>query len=359
MDVSVFQYVGGAINEATKVFLAEGLQNFINTLSPFIILCVTVNIMLKGYASIFGKSNDALKDVVIHSIIVVCITGLSLNVSNYTMYIIGAIEGWANGLSAGITSSFHADGGNVEIFKTLDGLLSQGINQARLCFAKMSMWDSESWDWIFSAIAVLITLGSVTLVAGIIIIGTKFLLTLLFLMGPLFLTLACFPVTRKYFDSWFNKLMENCLVQVFGVSVIMLSTLIIEHFLKYNSLGEGDANPLAIAAQIMIIAGIMGFVIRQIPNLAGSLAGGFASGAMTLRDVLSPAQTAAGLAKTGVTAAAGFMAGRAADASGVGQQGNNISRGNGEQHHRSEEAKKQQMVKDMIAERTRQNMEQR
>ncbi|MDA1379119.1 hypothetical protein PCI56_03640 [Plesiomonas shigelloides subsp. oncorhynchi] len=60
--------------------------------------------------------------------------------------------------------------------------------------------------------------------------------------------------------------MENCLVQVFGVAVITLATTIISNFIYYNTL-EGEANPLAIAAQIVIIAGIMIYIIRQIKIL--------------------------------------------------------------------------------------------
>lgn len=346
VTIAVFSYIGETINNATTAFMKNGLQSFIDSLTPFIILCVTLHIMLKGYLQIAGKSDEVLKDVVIHCVVVVCITTLSLNVANYTNYLIGAVHGWADGLTAGIVGG----GGDVDIFKTLDGLLSKGINQAAFCFQKLSIWQSDSWDWIFAGIAVLLTLGAVTLVSGIIIIGTKFLLTLLFLLGPLFLTLACFPATRRFFDSWASKLMENCLVQVFGVAIISLSTAVIEHFLKTNNL-EGDANPLAIAAQIMIVAGIMLFVIRQIPNLAGSLAGGFASGAMTLRDVMKPTLDLAQGAKNISNHAQDFMSRRS---EATNEQGNNISRGS---TSTSKDAmKRDQLVKDMIAQQTRKNM---
>ena len=278
MDIAVFAYIGDSIANATKNYITGGVQGLIDTLRPFIMLCVTLHIMLKGYLQIAGKSDDVLKDVVIHCVIVICITALSLNAANYSTYLIAGVENWANGLAHSITAAIGNGGGGSEstIFTTLDELLTSAVDQAKSGFAKMSVWSTESWDWIFAGLAVLITLGTVTLVSGIIIIGSKFLLTLLFLLGPLFLTLACFPATRRFFDSWASKLMENCLVQVFGIAIITLATSIISKFLEVNTLGEGDANPLAIAAQIMIVAGIMLFVIRQIPNLAGSLAGGFA-----------------------------------------------------------------------------------
>ncbi|MDA1379120.1 hypothetical protein PCI56_03645 [Plesiomonas shigelloides subsp. oncorhynchi] len=74
---------------------------------------------------------------------------------------------------------------------------------------------------------------------------------------------------------------------------------------------------------------------------------------MTLRDVLAPAAAVAGAA----AGAAGFLAGRATEnAADVGNQissGQNTS--HGERYRSPDEAKKQQIVKDMIAERTRNN----
>ncbi|MGL4926834.1 MAG: type IV secretion system protein [Plesiomonas shigelloides] len=354
MDIAVFAYIGDTIANATKTFISGGLQGLIDTLRPFIIMCVTLHIMLKGYLQIAGKTDEVLKDVVIHCVIVICITALSLNAANYTTYLIGGVDNWASGLAHSITAAIGngSTGGESTVFDTLDNLLTSAVDQAKSCFAKMSVWSTESWDWIFAAFAVIITLGAVTLVSGIIIIGSKFLMTLLFLLGPLFLTLACFPATRRFFDSWASKLMENCLVQVFGIAIITLATSIINEFLLENSLGEGDANPLAIAAQIMIVAGIMLFVIRQIPNLSGSLAGGFASGAMTLRDVMKPTQDLAQGAKNISTHAQDFMSRRSEAAN---EQGNNISRGS---TSTSKDAmKRDQLVKDMIAQQTRKNME--
>lgn len=353
MDIAVFTYIGGSIANATKTFISGGLQGLIDTLRPFIIMCVTLHIMLKGYLQIAGKTDEVLKDVVIHCVIVICITALSLNAANYTTYLIGGVDNWASGLANSITAAIGNGGGGDKstIFSTLDELLVSGINQAKACFAKMSVWSSSSWDWVFAGLAVLGILGTVTLVSGIIIIGSKFLLTLLFLLGPLFLTLACFPATRRFFDSWASKLMENCLVQVFGVAIITLATSIINTFLDTNTLGEGAANPLAIAAQIVIVGGVMLFVIRQIPNLAGSLAGGFASGAMTLRDVMKPTQDIAKRAKDISNSTQDFMSRRSDAAS---EQGNNISRGNTSTSR--DAMKRDQLVKDMIAEQTRKNM---
>ncbi|WP_175612212.1 type IV secretion system protein [Escherichia coli] len=351
MSVAVFAFINETINNATKVFISSGLQNIISDIKPLVVIGVTLYLMFKGYLQIFGKAEGLLRDTVIHCVVVICITSISLNVVNYTTYLMGGVSAFADGL-AGAISSTAGYGSDKNVFNILDDLLVKAIDQANTCFAKMSLWESETWDWIFSAIAVLLSLGAVTLISGVIIIGSKFLLMMLFLLGPLFLCFACFPVTRRFFDSWVGKLMENCLVQVFSISIVTLSVLVIEHFLKSNNF-NGDANPIAIAVQITIVSGVMFYILRQIPNLAGSLSGGFASASMTLRDVLDPAKKMHDAIKNSYQHYQ-----RNKDNHGnrnsTGLSSNQIHNGSG--HQSRAEMKREQMIKDMIAEQTRKNM---
>lgn len=372
MDIEVFNFIGVTIARATDKYISGGLNGMIDTIRPFIYVCLTVYISLKGYAQIFGKTDDLLRDVVIQCLIVTCITSISLNAVNITTYVQGSIEAFASGLSSAISTVNGADSNDVNVFKLLDKLSTSGIEQVAYCFDQFKVTRGNTYGWFIAMLVVGASTASITLTAAVIIIGSKFLLTVLLLISPLFISLACFPATRRFFDSWAGKVVENTLVQIICVSVITMSVSIVDSYLKMNGLtsaAEDGLYPLSIAFQLLVVFGVLTFVIKQIPNISGSLAGGFASAAMTLKDVMQPAQTAAGLAKTGVAAAAGFMAGRGqapADASDVGsrqpwaqQQGNNITSGNGEQYRSSDEAKKQQLVKDMIAERTRQNTEQR
>lgn len=289
MDITIFSYIGSSIDAATQHFIIDGVKSLISSIKILVITGVTLYIMLKSYLQMTGKTDGLLHDTFTHCIVVICITGLSLNATNYTTYLIGGVNAFADGLANTISTVAGTGSGERGIFKTLDELLLKAIEQANTCFAKMSLWDTESWDWIFSAIAVLVSLGAVTLLASVIIIGSKFLLTLLFLLGPLFLSFACFPATRRFFDGWVGKLMEICLIQVFGVAVITLSISIIDNFITPNKLDGNDINPIAISAQIAILSGITFYIIKQIPILSCALSSGFSSSVMTIKDILSPA----------------------------------------------------------------------
>ncbi|MGD6735470.1 type IV secretion system protein (plasmid) [Photobacterium leiognathi subsp. mandapamensis] len=298
MDLSVFQFISATIENATNDFLVGGLTGLMDALAPFILISVTIYIIGLGYLQIFGKSDDILFDVIKHCLVVTCITGLALNIDNYTTYIIGGVESLASGLASAISGQSQ----NTNIYQNLDQLLQKGIEQAGYSFSQVD-WPPTTWTWMLIGIIVLTAIGSLTLVSATIIIGTKFLLTFLLILGPLFFIFACFPITRRYLDSWIAKVFENVLVQVLGIMVITLAIETIQVFIRSNNINgvtETDANTIGIAVQIVIVVGILLFVIRQIPNLAGSLAGGFASASMSIKDLKSGATAGvAGLASTG------------------------------------------------------------
>lgn len=278
MDITAFSYIGGTIDNFTTQFIVAGIGGLIEAISPIIMMGVTLFLMFKGYLQIFGKTDDLARETVILGLQVMTITTLVLNVDNYTFFIIGGVNAWASGVSDAISNGNE----NSNIYQTLDGLLTQGVNHAVYCFQKVG-W-SEGWLWGFVGIVVLTVIIIITLISAIIIIGTKFLLTMLFVVGPLFIAFAIFPITRKFFDSWVTKIVENVLVQIFGVVIIILVVDITSHFIGENNVTEKDVNPIGVMTQIVVVTGILGWVIKQIPNISGGLAGGFASASLVFKD---------------------------------------------------------------------------
>ena len=278
MDVGVFNFIGLSIENMTNAFILDGAGNLIDAIKPLVISCVTIYLMTQAYLQIMGKTDDLAIDTFKTGVVVICITTLTLNIDNYTMYVVGGVKYLGDGLTSALLP--RAISGNM--FEALDGLLEKGIDQAVYCFERAG-WSPSSWMWVFCAITIIIAIGGLTTVAATIIIGTKFILTMLLVIGPIFIIAACFPLTRKFIDSWLGKLFENILIQVFIVTIVFFALSMINKFIEVNDISRAEySNPAGIVIQIAIICAILVYVIRQIPNLAGSLAGGFASAMMQL-----------------------------------------------------------------------------
>lgn len=268
MDITIFQYISGSFENLLQAIAINGSQNIMDAIKPLVYTCVTIYIMMQCYLQIVGKTDDLAVDVFITCIIVLCVSNLVLNTGNYTTYIIGGVEALGEGLAGAIPST-----GSSNLYQTLDIMLQTGVEQMTYCFNKAG-FDPSTWTWVICGVVVMLAIGGLTVVAALIVIGTKFLLTMLLLVGPIFIIMACFPPTRRFLDSWMGKIFENILVQLFAVAIIIMMITIMERYISGNNLTDGeDVNPSAIIVQIAVIAAIIIYVLRQIPNLAGSLAG--------------------------------------------------------------------------------------
>ena len=281
-EIAVFQFIGMSIENATQSFLINGVKNIINSFGGSMLRAVTISIMLKGYLIIEGKIDAPMPDLVHHCFIIYCIFGLVWSAPTYTTYIVEGVEA----LSAGMAPSILPNtGGNRDPLTALDALLKMGIEQIIFCWDKVG-YSPSSWQWILLLIVIGGGILALTLISALIIIGTKFMLTLLLIIGPLFFVAFCFPMTKKFFESWVAKVLENILVQFFGVAVIFMAIQIIESFLRSNNMADNaELNPISVGMQIAVVCAILFFVIKQIPNLAGSLSGGFASQNLTAKDL--------------------------------------------------------------------------
>lgn len=278
MDIAIFQYISFSFESLLQAFVVTGSQSIMNGIKPIVYTCVTIYIMTQAYLQIMGKTDDLAIDVFKTCLIVLCISNLTLNAGNYTKYIIGGVEALGDGLAGAISGS----GGGASIYHTLDAMLKVGIEQFNYCWDKVGI-DPSTWMWFGAGFAAILAITAVTSVAALVILGTKFMLAMLLVVGPLFIIMACFPPTRRFLDNWMGKVFENILVQVFGVALILMMMQIMQKYIKANNLTTGgDANPTAIIVQIVVIAVILVYVFRQIPILAGSLAGGFASAMLAL-----------------------------------------------------------------------------
>ena len=339
MDITAFSYIGNTIDNFTSDFIVSGIGGLIGAISPLIMMGVTLFLMFKGYLQIFGKTDDLARDTVILGIQVITITTLVLNVDNYTLYIIDGVSSLSSGISSAISKN---ESGN-DIYQTLDGLLTQAVDIAVYCLSKVG-W-TEGYLWAFVAMVILASIAILTIISAIIIMGTKFLLTMLFVIGPLFIAFALFPITRKFFDSWVTKIVENVLVQIFGIIIITMAIEIINSFIGKNNPAVEGINPVGVMAQIVVITGILTWVVKQIPNLSGSLAGGFASGSLTFKEAMA------------APAAAKFLNGapkgkdKPQRDSWADQQANQVTKGNAQAS--PQQTKGSQAINDKIAEHNR------
>ncbi|GAL13892.1 inner membrane protein of type IV secretion of T-DNA complex VirB6 [Vibrio astriarenae] len=147
-SIAPFSYLGETINNLTKTFIVYGTGNMMDWLKPIVLVGVAMYFMVKGYQQLFGDSRELAPDVVKQSVIILCITTLALNVSEYTLY----IKGFIDVLGAELSAAIHSGNNTPDtVYDSLDKLLIDGIGQASQSLGHVGITSPSSWGWIISA----------------------------------------------------------------------------------------------------------------------------------------------------------------------------------------------------------------
>jgi len=151
-----------------------------------------------------------------------------------------------------------------------------------------------------------IGLGSLifTLLGGAIVITAKLSLAILFGIGPLFIMCLMWPVTARFFDSWFSQVMNYTLTIVIVAVFMSFAGAAFDTFIAGADVSAAGQNSPAFAAlQILGLTGLLSYILLQVSGLASGLAGGVSMAAMTLRQMVSPVTSSARTASSGLSSA--------------------------------------------------------
>jgi len=288
-SVMVFQFIGEMVSNATEAFVTPAASNLITVLGGTALSGLTLYFVLQGYAIMTGQVQEpgvAFLKTVCKSAIIIFI---GLNAGNYSEFVVGSF----NGLETGLSAALSVNGTPASIYQTLDGSLQKGLDIVGICMQKAddAGWSAiiSAFGWLIAALVVAIGTSLVTILGGATVIVAKFSLAIMFAVGPLFIMCLLWPMTAKFFDSWFGQVLNYTLTVVFVAVVMSFAMVGYDAFIQgANFAGEGNDNPLFAALQIGVLTGILMFIIYQVGGMASGLAGGISMTAMTLRQIASP-----------------------------------------------------------------------
>lgn len=300
MEVEVFQFVGISIKNASDAFLYPAVVQLSTGLSGLALTGVSLHFVLMGYMIITGAVQESFFTLTKQCLKVIIISAFAFSVGNYMNFVVGSFNGLESGLSA-----YLNPGGpiNASIYQTIDSSFNRGLDLVIKCFdnaSEASILNSAGavFAWIVTGIT--IALGTLLLAAlgGANIIVAKFSLTIILALGPLFIMCLMWPVTARFFDSWFSQAMTYVLTIVIMAVIMTLALRAFDVFVSNANFEGGDVvNPIKAACQIGALTTVLLWIILQSGTMASGLAGGMSSAALQLRHLLSPIEGAKWLVK--------------------------------------------------------------
>lgn len=294
MDIQVFTFIGGTVGNAVDAFLVPAASRLMVQLSGIVTIGLVLYVALVGAGILVGANRQPIGQFVIIILKVSFISAIAFNNATYTTYIVDTFSGLETGLASAINGLPNA----TSIYSVLDNVAGEGAAAANTALAQVS--ESGMFDfggkiaWALCAGVI----GFATVVIGVLgggaILVAKFMIAVLMAIGPLFLMLALWPVTSKYFDSWVSQVLNATLIIVIVGTVMSFATLAFSRFLGAADLtGAGVSSPIAITIEVAALSAILCFVIYQSNSMAAGLAGGLSTAAFTAGSMAASIRTPA------------------------------------------------------------------
>lgn len=266
--IPIFQPIFEKIDNTLISVLGSKASTLIGLLSPIVAVCFAIYVMLvimsyqKDNASWSGSTIDMIKRIAAWGVII----SFSMNVGFYMGTVVPMVNGIPIELSNVLTN--ESSNGNVN---NVDSIISYYITVIQEMWAKASGIQAS----IAAAfnIVLLIALGiPVVVMMAAYLLLAKLFLAILVAIGPLFLCMALFPVTRQYATLWIGQVVNFMLLGVLMnvTAVVMINILL---GLQVDPLTASLVDILAYG----VIALLFFIIILRIPDLSSALSGGVAA----------------------------------------------------------------------------------
>ncbi|MBS7545517.1 type IV secretion system protein [Ancylobacter oerskovii] len=276
-NIKIFSWFYSEFDTVLNSYIAQKAADIIAAISPTAWIMLGIYFVLWGFSHIRGMIDEPVTDGLFRMLKISVVLGFALNVGLYQTHVVDFLmktpDAMANILVMG---NGNAESGGASTYATLDTLLNKTIDMATDTYNKMSVLSpGQSVGLAIAAILILLFGMGFTITAGIMIILSKVALVLMLAVGPLFILLAMFTATQRFFEQWLQQALNAVLAIVMLLAVCSLFFGLTEQALG-GAAKVVESNPIQAIGIVGVASVACTFLLFQVPQLASQLAGGIA-----------------------------------------------------------------------------------
>jgi type IV secretion system protein VirB6 len=162
--------------------------------------------------------------------------------------------------------------GAADPIATIDTLWERGGSVASTLWEKGGVLNGEVGYYLAAAIVYLL-MGAVCVYVLFLMALARVALALLLAVGPVFIVLLLFESTQRYFEAWVAQLANYALVGVLAVLTASLMLTVVEAYATQTA-ARGAAILTVDALDMLLVAGLVLLLLRQVMPIAARLGGG-------------------------------------------------------------------------------------
>lgn len=272
LQFELFTPLFQAIDSSIIDVVQHGSAAMIALISPLLAICFSIYLLLIALKYWRGSAHEAVQDFFIRVITWAAILTFAMNATYYSSTVVPFFNGIGDEIS-------NAVNGTPTTANVLDALMNKIVEACNTLYSAADGIEETATALMITSAIYMVSELFICIAAAYIILA-KIALAILLALGPLFIALALFPATRKFFDAWVGQCMNYVFLTVLfsflgNLQVSFFKTLIVDQ--------------IGIIAMAKIIAAGIIFILVSfnMPSLASALAGGVGISSMVGK-ALSP-----------------------------------------------------------------------
>ncbi len=234
---------------------------------PVAVTVAVVYVMAWGYAHLRGQIDQPIVEGAVRLLKIVVVFGVGLRLWLYHDVLVDTFFVAPAQFAARLV-------GAADPVVIIDTIWDRGGTVAGELWDKGGVLSGDLGFYIAAA-AIYALVGFVCVYAMFLMALSRIALAVLLALGPLFIVLALFDATRRFFEAWLHELANYALVSILTVMVAALLLDFVEAY-AVQVAARGAAIVTVDALNLAVAAGLVVLVLRQVLPIAARLAGGLA-----------------------------------------------------------------------------------
>lgn len=259
-------------SEPLENFMTQGVSQLAAAVKGPLYAGATLYIVVFGILILLGYIRAPIQDFVVNVFKITLIVLLATKVGEYNFYV---KDLFFKHIPDGISNAIgQIPGSNTSASSVANGNAFDNVADQLILFAT-TLYEQWTWDdWYPLVAAFLVLLGLIPIAALLaVVLLAKVGLTLILVLGPIFIALYLFRPTQSFTSSWMSALVNFVALQVLSMLFITLLMSILTGFVKEAQALSGGAQ-IAAAFSIILIFVLALILAIYLPAISSQLAGG-------------------------------------------------------------------------------------
>lgn len=272
MSFRLFTPLFEKIDEATAAFVHDIANRCVVEITPVITVALTLSFIIYGLMIIRGVVGTPATEFLGKAFRIALIVNIALAGGFYQSQIASLIRTLPDDLA---TALIRDPSQGATAASLIDEAAGVGFDCVSDAFNKAGLLSAEGLTYCLIAVIVLFMTVIVVAIGGAFLLMAKIALSILAGLGPLFIVSLLFPVSSRFFDLWLGQVMNYVLLVVLYGAVFGLMMSFFKTYMTGTQL-DGLTNVGYTVGGVCILSVAMLVILRQLPMIASSLAGGIA-----------------------------------------------------------------------------------